>query len=54
MGVISIIGGISKALTEYLADKPIDFTTLITTITAGIGLIVARDNNVSSEQVGIK
>lgn len=47
--VLSVIVHVINCLT---AGTPIDFTVVITGITTGIGLIFARDNNKTSEQVG--
>lgn len=53
-GVASILTGL-LALIHSAQNNTIttsDITVALTAITTGIGLIFARDNNVSSEQVG--
>jgi hypothetical protein len=48
-GVGLIFTGLGKAVGEYAAGgiTAIDFTTFITTILGGIGLITAKDYNVT-------
>lgn len=53
-GLLAIIGGIVRlafAIKHGAITEEAVMTTA-TTIVTGIGLLVARDNNVSSEQVG--
>lgn len=55
-GLLAIVGG---AVRLYFAIKSGNITeealmTSATAIVSGIGLLCARDNNVTSEQVGIK
>ena len=56
-GVLTILSALMKAAMAVLdgnaATNP-DWTVVITAITAGVGLIAARDNNKSSEDVGVK
>lgn len=53
-GVATILAGVSAAIKFALAnDYGAAITTLTTTLPAGIALIFARDNNVSSEQAGV-
>ncbi len=57
LGIISILAAILGAAKAFLDGDPttnIDFTTLTAAVSAGIGLITARDNNVTSEQAGAK
>lgn len=55
-GILAIAGGIVRF---YFAVKTGQITeealmTSVTAIVSGIGLLFARDNNVSSEQAGAK
>ena len=56
-GVLTILSALMNAAMAVLdgnaATNP-DWTVVITAITAGVGLIAARDNNKSSEDVGVK
>lgn len=57
LGIISIISAVCGAATLLLDGVPTtnpDWTTVIASIMAGVGLITARDNQVSSEMAGIK
>ena len=55
IAAILIAGGAAlKALTDGDDATSIDFAALIAAVVAGLGLICARDNNRSSEQVGAK
>lgn len=55
-GVAAIAGGVARfalALNEgKMTEEAI--TTSVTAIMTGVGLLFARDNDVSSEEVGIK
>lgn len=53
-GVGAIVGGIAIALKAVAAGDFSKFPEVIAAVTAGIGLIAARDNNVTSEQAGAK
>ena len=54
-GVATILAAVATALKTGLAgDYGTALTTLATGVPAGIGLIAARDNGVSSEQAGAK
>jgi hypothetical protein len=48
------IGAAVKAMVDGDASTNPDWPTVISAITAGIGLIMARDNGVTSEQAGVK
>lgn len=54
LGVLTIISAIAGAATSWLKAGTVDIPTTIAAITAGIGLIHARDNKVTSEQAGAK
>ncbi len=57
MGVAAIAGAIAAALKAHYDGDPttnVDFMTTFTSISAGVGLMTARNNKVSSEDVGIK
>lgn len=56
-GVATILTAIGAAAKAFLDNDPttnFDLPSLITAVTAGIGLIMARDNGVTSEDVGVK
>lgn len=53
-GIGAILTGIGAAVTAYSKGDMAALTMAITGIFAGIGLLAARDNGVSSEQAGIK
>lgn len=52
-GIAVILGALASALKTGLdGDWPTAITALVTGIPAGVGLIAARDNDVTSEQAG--
>ena len=56
-GAASILAAVSNAvvaLTDGIPATNPDWMVVITAITAGIGLIFSRDNNVTSEAAGAK
>ncbi len=56
-GIIAIIVAVCGAASVLIDADPTtnpDFSSLIASIIAGIGLISARDNKVTSENVGAK
>jgi hypothetical protein len=56
-GVAAILTALGSALTAIFDGNPstnVEIATTVSAIMAGIGLIMARDNNVSSEQAGVK
>lgn len=56
-GVAAILTAVGAALTALFDNDPnttLDVTVTASAIMAGIGLIFARDNNVSSEDAGAK
>lgn len=56
-GIAAIIAAVAGAVQLYLDGNPAtnpDFPTVIAAITAGVGLITARDNNVTSEEAKAK
>ena len=57
LGIGTIMAALGSCLTAAFDGNPAtnpDWTVLITAVTAGLGLIFARDNNKSSEDVGAK
>ncbi len=57
LGVVGILAALCGAATALLDGDPatnVDWPTLGTAIATGIGLIMARDNNRTSEAVGAK
>lgn len=53
-GVLAIVTAVIAVATALLAGHAPDYPTAISSVMAGIGLISARDNNVTSEQAGAK
>lgn len=54
-GILTIAGAVVAAGLQYLKTGTLpEFGPLIAAVTAGVGLIAARDNNKSSEEVGAK
>ena len=56
-GLGTILAAIAGALVLFFDGKPEtnpDWTAVIAAVTAGLGLIFARDNNVTSEKAGAK
>ena len=54
-GISAIVAAVAGAAGLMLDGKPDtnpDWTALIAAVTAGIGLVMARDNDKSSEDVG--
>ena len=43
-GVLTIIAGLANAGLEYLHGQPVNMTTLLASVTSGIGLIHASDS----------
>jgi len=57
LGIITILGAVLAAARALLDADPAtvpDLAVTMAAISAGLGLIAARDNNVTSEQVGLK
>lgn len=53
-GVLTVIIAAGTAIKLLLTGGQPDWTATIAAITAGLGLIAARDNSVTSEQAGAK
>lgn len=56
-GIAAVLTAVGSALTALFDNDPnttLDVTVTASAIMAGIGLIFARDNNVSSEDAGAK
>lgn len=56
-GIAAIIAAIALAIASHFDGDPTtvaDWTAAITALTAGVGLMLARDNDKSSEQAGAK
>lgn len=53
-GIVAIITAICGAVTGIVNNTPVDWTTVIAAVVSGVGLIAARDNKVTSEDVGAK
>ena len=57
LGVLTILAALAGAGKAYIDGDPAtnpDWTATTAAITAGLGLLRARDNQVSSEQAGAK
>lgn len=52
--IVSALCGVVSALVDNSPATNPDWTTVIAAVTTGFGLIFARDNKVSSEDVGVK
>jgi hypothetical protein len=53
-GIAAIGVGFFEIANGFTNGKPIDWALAGTSISTGIGLIFARDNNKTSEEVGAK
>lgn len=51
--LIAVAGAVKLLVDGDPASNP-DYTAVLAAVAAGIGLITARDNNKSSEDVGVK
>ena len=55
LGALTIVSALVNGAMTWLKTGALpDFGLIIGAIMAGIGLIAARDNNVTSEQAGVK
>ena len=54
LGVLTIVVAVGSAGISYLNTGTFDWPATMMGVTAGLGLIKARDNKVSSEQAGAK
>ena len=54
VGILTTVLAAAKALLDNDPTTNPDWTMVISSITAGIGLVFARDNKVSSEEAGVK
>lgn len=46
-GVLAIIAAVTGAATALMNNHPVDWPSVIGAVTAGIGLITAKDSNVT-------
>jgi hypothetical protein len=56
-GIAAIVAAIALAVAHQLDADPTtvaDWSTVITALMAGVGLVLARDNDTTSEQAGAK
>ncbi len=51
MGILAILGAVIGIGTAYLQGQTIDYTSVIGSVMAGIGLIAAKDSNVTGGTV---
>lgn len=57
LGVLSIITALSSAIQALIDGNPAtvpNWELVVSSVTAGLGLIFARDNKTTSEQAGAK
>ena len=50
--IVAAVAGAAKLMLDADPNTNPDWTALIAAVTAGIGLVMARDNDKSSEDVG--
>ena len=50
LGVLTIVGGLVNAALDYMQGRPVNSTILLTTISTGIALIMAKDGSTHSTQ----
>ncbi len=48
-GILAIIAAISGAVSGFLNGTPVEWTTVIAAIMAGIGLITAKDSTITGK-----
>ena len=53
-GIAAILVAAASVLTGFSDGTAVDWTAVISAVIAGVGLIAARDNSVTSEQAGAK
>lgn len=53
-GVCAIVAALAGAGADLAAGHSVNLAALLPAIMAGVGLIAARDNGVTSEQAGAK
>jgi hypothetical protein len=53
-GIAAILAAVAGVAAAVANGAPVDWTSALAAIMAGIGLITARDNKVSSEAAGAK
>lgn len=53
-GIAAIVTALAAVATAIANGQPIDWASTMAAIMAGVGLIAARDNAVTSEQAGAK
>lgn len=51
LGIAAIISAVLGAVTSLVQGHPVDYTTTISAVMAGVGLIAAKDNNVTGGTV---
>ena len=49
-GILMVLGAIANAGMDFLQGKPVDFPVTIAAITAGVGLIMAKDAGVTGTE----
>ena len=56
-GIAAIVAAIALAILHQFDSDPAtiaDWSAVITALTAGVGLVLARDNDTTSEQAGAR
>lgn len=53
-GIVTVLIAVCNFVLGMVNNTPVDIATTIAAITSGLGLVFARDNKVTSEDVGVK
>lgn len=56
-GIAAIVSAVALAIAHHFDSDPTtiaDWSAVITALTAGVGLVLARDNDKTSEQAGAR
>jgi hypothetical protein len=53
LGILSILGALVGAATAFFSGHPVDFASLAAAVMAGVGLIAAKDHNVTGGTITV-